>query len=185
MFCDRAAGVVATSTSVDRFATLLAFRQWHGWLCETKRFRTRKSRATAIVTHRTSAVAHPNVALDVQGRRPGKPERFHVREHLGLEHLAFAPRSSEPADQLVVHRATAITKRVGSVLALSQPREPSTARPTLTNNDDDRFWNDQTPKRRPVQTYVFVWRAYPKSPSRLRPGYVRASFSGSIIVVPD
>lgn len=47
-------------------------------------------------------MTHADVAFDVERRRPGEPERFHVGKHLGLEHLAFAPRSSETADQLVV-----------------------------------------------------------------------------------
>lgn len=51
-------------------------------------------------------MAHPDVTFDVKGRRPGEPERFHVGEHLGLEHLALAPRSSETADQFVVDGAS-------------------------------------------------------------------------------
>lgn len=51
-------------------------------------------------------MAHTNVAFDVERRRSSESECFHVGKHLGLEHLAFAPRSSETADQLVVHGAT-------------------------------------------------------------------------------
>lgn len=79
------------------------------------------------MTYRTSAVAHPNVALDVKRRRSGESESFHVSKHLGLEHLALAPRSSETTDQLVVNGATENTKIVkkkshngGSVDALQR-----------------------------------------------------------------
>lgn len=58
-----------------------------------------------LVTYRTSAMTHPDVAFNVKSRRSSEPERFHVSEYLGLEHLAFAPRSSESADQLVVDGA--------------------------------------------------------------------------------
>lgn len=75
---------------------------------ETKAFMRGRERLTARgrQAYRTSAVAHPDVTFDVEGRRSGEPERFHVGKHLGLEHLAFAPRSSETADQFVVDGAS-------------------------------------------------------------------------------
>lgn len=57
-------------------------------------------------THRTSAVAHSDVALDVKRRRSGESKRLHVSEHLSLEHLALTPRSSKTADQFVVDRTS-------------------------------------------------------------------------------
>jgi len=64
-----------------------------------------------VVTYRTSAVTHPDVAFNVKRRWPGESERFHVGEHLGFKNLAFAPRSSKSADQLVVDGASAKNKQ--------------------------------------------------------------------------
>lgn len=60
-----------------------------------------------VVTYRTSAVTHSDVAFNVKRRWPCEPERFHVGEYLSLKHLAFAPRSSKSADQLIVDGASA------------------------------------------------------------------------------
>lgn len=60
-------------------------------------------------------MAHSDVAFDVKCGRSGEPERFHVGEHLGLEHLAFAPRSSKTTDQLVVDGAPENTECVKCV----------------------------------------------------------------------
>lgn len=69
----------------------------------------------SMKSYRTSSVTHPYVAFNVKCRGSCKPERFHVSKYLGLEHLAFAPRSSETADQLVVDGASKNDKCVKCV----------------------------------------------------------------------
>lgn len=123
MVCDAPRGPVSPRGSpTDRLDTDLAFLQWQGWLCRRKEGKGENTRATMgnteagvdAKTHRTAAVTHPHVALDVEGRRPREPERLHVGEDLRLEGALLAPRAAEPGDELVVHGAPVGRKRVGS-----------------------------------------------------------------------
>ena len=48
-------------------------------------------------------MAHPDVALDVEGRRPGEPEGLHVRVDDRLVHgVPLGPGPLELGDQLVI-----------------------------------------------------------------------------------
>lgn len=58
-------------------------------------------------------MAHPDVALDVEGRRAREPERLHVGVDDGLVHGAVhAPRALEARDELLVHGAAVVVDQL-------------------------------------------------------------------------
>lgn len=62
-------------------------------------------------------MTHPDIALDVQGRRTGEPERLHVGEHLGLEQAAFRPGTPESADQFIIHGTAVLIDQLDPLVA--------------------------------------------------------------------
>ena len=63
--------------------------------------------------YRTAAVAHADVALDVERGRAGEPEGLHVRVDDGLVDAAVhAPRALELGHDLVVVRAAVVVDQL-------------------------------------------------------------------------
>lgn len=62
-------------------------------------------------------MAHPDVALDVQGWRAGEPERLHVREHLSLEEATLRPGAAESADQFIIDGASVLIDQLDSLVS--------------------------------------------------------------------
>lgn len=62
-------------------------------------------------------MAHPDVALDVQGRRPGEPEGLHVSVDLCLEESALGPGSPEPTYEFVIYRASVLVDQLYALVA--------------------------------------------------------------------
>ena len=58
-------------------------------------------------------MTHPDVALNVEGRGPGEPERLHVGVDDSLVHgVSLGPGSLELGYQLLVHRTSEIRRQV-------------------------------------------------------------------------
>ena len=62
-------------------------------------------------------MAHANVALDVERRRPRKPERLHVGVHDGLVDAAVhAPRALKLGHDLVVLGAAVVVDQLDALV---------------------------------------------------------------------
>lgn len=61
-------------------------------------------------------MAHAHIALNIQRRRSGEAEGFHIRIDLSLKDARIRPGASEARDELVVHGTALLIDQLNALV---------------------------------------------------------------------